>query len=103
MSAYGSRRKTGVRSRTPLALERLITSAVSTGTATSVIAIIAVFAYFHELDSNVAISVTFLLGRVCSCKILYLLDNRSRMRGEPADRTVEGGLSTKGNLGGISN
>ncbi|KAJ6511548.1 hypothetical protein C8R47DRAFT_1314487 [Mycena vitilis] len=82
-------------------IRRLITSAVSTGTSTSIIAIIAVFAYFHEPDSNVAISVTFILGRVYSCTMLYLLNNRSRMRGERADGTVEVGLATNFNLGGI--
>ncbi|KAJ7603520.1 hypothetical protein DFH06DRAFT_1393117 [Mycena polygramma] len=82
-------------------IRRLITSAISTGTSTSIIAIIAVFAYFHEPDSNVAISVIFILGRVYSCPMLYLLNNRSRMRGERADGNVEVGLATDFNLGGI--
>ncbi|KAJ7918153.1 hypothetical protein B0H13DRAFT_1993560 [Mycena leptocephala] len=67
----------------------------------SIIAIIAVFAYFHEPSSNVGISVTFILGRVYSCTMLYLLNNRSKMRGEKADGTVEVGLATNFNLGGI--
>ncbi|KAJ7817803.1 hypothetical protein B0H13DRAFT_2456930 [Mycena leptocephala] len=82
-------------------IRRLITSAISTGTSTSIIAIIAVFAYFHEPSSNVGISVTFILGRVYSCTMLYLLNNRSKMRGEKADGTVEVGLATNFNLGGI--
>lgn len=40
----------------------------------------------------VGISVTFILGRVYSCTMLYLLNNRSKMRGEKADGTVEVGL-----------
>ncbi|KAJ7177791.1 hypothetical protein C8R46DRAFT_1074952 [Mycena filopes] len=82
-------------------LRRLITSAISTGSSTSLIAIIAVFAYFHEPASNVAISVTFILGRVYSCTMLYLLNNRSKMRGEMADGTMEVGLATTFNIGGI--
>ncbi|KAJ7481840.1 hypothetical protein FB451DRAFT_1556029 [Mycena latifolia] len=82
-------------------VRRLITSAISTGTSTSIIAIIAVFAYLHEPASNVAISVTFILGRVYSCTMLYLLNNRSQRRGEMPDGTVEVGLSTTFNLGGI--
>ncbi|KAJ7726941.1 hypothetical protein B0H16DRAFT_1735440 [Mycena metata] len=69
-------------------LRRLMTSAISTGSSTSLIAIVAVFAYFHEPASNVAISVTFILGRVYSCTMLYLLNNRSKMRGEMADGTT---------------
>jgi hypothetical protein len=49
----------------------------------------------------VAISVTFILGRVYSCTMLYLLNNRSQMSGEMPDGTVEVGLSTAFNLGGI--
>ncbi|KAJ7677666.1 hypothetical protein B0H17DRAFT_1334235 [Mycena rosella] len=82
-------------------LRRLITSAISTGTSTSVIAVIAVFAYLHEPSSNVPVSVTFILGRVYSCTMLYLLNNRSQMRGEMPDGTVEVGLATTFNLGGI--
>ncbi|KAF8185917.1 hypothetical protein K438DRAFT_1723400 [Mycena galopus ATCC 62051] len=82
-------------------IRRLITSAISTGTSTSIIAVIAVFAYFHEPASNVAISVTFILGRVYSCTMLHLLNNRSKVRGEKADGTVEVGLATNFNLGGI--
>ncbi|KAJ7017769.1 hypothetical protein C8F04DRAFT_422656 [Mycena alexandri] len=82
-------------------LRRLITSAISTGSSTSLIAVVAVFAYFHEPASNVAISVTFILGRVYSCTMLYLLNNRSKMRGEMADGTMEVGLATTFNLGGI--
>ncbi|KAF7342136.1 hypothetical protein MVEN_01801300 [Mycena venus] len=82
-------------------IRRLITSAISTGTSTSIIAVIAVFAYFHEPTSNVAISVTFILGRVYSCTMLYLLNNRSKIRGEKADGTVEVGLATNFNIGGI--
>ncbi|KAJ7321955.1 hypothetical protein DFH08DRAFT_1030653 [Mycena albidolilacea] len=82
-------------------IRRLITSAISTGTSTSLIAVITVFAYFHEPTSNVAISVTLILGRVYSCTMLYLLNNRSKVRGEKADGTVEVGLATNFNLGGI--
>ncbi|KAJ7443923.1 hypothetical protein B0H11DRAFT_452691 [Mycena galericulata] len=82
-------------------IRRLITSAISTGTSTSIIAIIAVFAYLHEPSSNVSISVTFILGRVYSCTMLYLLNNRSKMRGEMPDGTVEVGLATTFNIGGI--
>ncbi|KAJ7866445.1 hypothetical protein B0H14DRAFT_2573444 [Mycena olivaceomarginata] len=73
-------------------IRRLMTSAISTGTSTSLIAVIAVFAYFHEPTSN---------GRVYSCTMLYLLNNRSKVRGEKADGTVEVGLATNFNLGGI--
>ncbi|KAJ7173052.1 hypothetical protein C8R43DRAFT_1102827 [Mycena crocata] len=79
-------------------IRRLITSAISTGTSTS---IIAVFAYLHEPASNIAISVTLILGRVYSCTMLYLLNNRSKMCGEMPNETVEVGLSMTFNLGGI--
>ncbi|KAJ7121080.1 hypothetical protein C8R44DRAFT_623229, partial [Mycena epipterygia] len=82
-------------------IRRLITSAISTGTSTSIIAVIAVFAYLHEPASNVSISVTFILGRVYSCTMLYLLNNRSQTRGEMPDGTVEVGLATTFNIGGI--
>ncbi|KAF7366344.1 hypothetical protein MSAN_00890800 [Mycena sanguinolenta] len=82
-------------------IHRLITSAISTGTSTSIIAVIAVFAYFHEPASNVAISVTFILGRVYSCTMLHLLNNRSKVRGETAAGVVEVGLATNTNIGGI--
>ncbi|KAJ7231963.1 hypothetical protein C8J57DRAFT_178263 [Mycena rebaudengoi] len=82
-------------------IRRLMTSAISTGTSTSIIAIIAVFAYLHEPSSNVPIGVTFILGRVYSCTMFYLLNNRSKLRGEMADGTVEVGLSHTFAMGGI--
>ncbi|KAJ7230856.1 hypothetical protein B0H12DRAFT_1147312 [Mycena haematopus] len=82
-------------------IRRLITSAISTGTSTSIIAMVAVFAYFHEPASNVAISVTFILGRVYSCTMLHLLNYRSKLRGETAAGVIEIGLATNLNIGGI--